>query len=385
MSTTTKYELLQALRARYRKSSRHKKKLILDEFCSICEYNRKYAIRLFNSEVSVRSLQNLKKRGRKKVYDDPLITEVLRDIWVANNLPCSKRLKAILPLWLPFYDKRSVPEDIKHKLLKISAATMDRLFRPQRARFGKLGLSTTKPGSLIKKKIPIKTVQWDETIPGFLEADTVAHCGRSVAGMYVYTLNTVDIASQWTEQRATWGKGESGVVAAIKNIENTLPFKLKGFDCDNGSEFLNWHLIRYLTQKRKKPVQLTRARSYQKNDNAHIENKNWTHIRQYLGFQRFDKPQLVDMLNDLYTTEWNAYFNFFNPSMKLVNKKRIGSKIIKQYDAPKTPFQRLMESRHLDDQTKQRLQKQFLSLNPFEIQQRMKQKIDTIINVVNQS
>ena len=240
MSTTTKYELLKALRARYRKSSRHTKKLILDEFCSICGYNRKYAIRLFNSQVSPRSLQNLKKRGRKKVYHDPIIADVLRDIWVANNLPCSKRLKAILPLWLPFYDKRPVPEDIKDKLLTISAATMDRLMRPQRKRFGKLGLSTTKPGSLIKKQIPIKTVQWDETIPGFLEADTVAHCGSSVAGMFVYTLNTVDIASQWTEQRATWGKGESGIVSAIKNIENTLPFRLKGFDCDNGSEFLNW-------------------------------------------------------------------------------------------------------------------------------------------------
>ena len=384
MSTTTKYELLQALRARYQTSSRHTKKLILDEFCSICGYNRKYAIRLFNSEISVRSI-NIKNRGRKKVYSEPIITDVLRDIWVANNLPCSKRLKAILPLWLPFYDKRPLPEDIRVKLLSISAASIDRLMKPQRARFGKLGLSTTKPGSLIKKKIPVKTIQWDETVPGFLEADTVAHCGSAVAGMYVYTLNTVDIASQWTEQRATWGKGESGVVEAIKHIENTLPFKLKGFDCDNGSEFLNWHLIRYLTQKRKKPVKITRARSYQKNDNAHIENKNWTHIRQYLGFQRFDHPQLVDMLNDLYTTEWNLYFNFFNPSMKLINKQRVGSKIIKQYDAPKTPFQRHLESEHVEDETKQRLNEQFLSLNPFKLQRRMKQKIDAIINIVNQT
>jgi hypothetical protein len=384
MSTTTKYELLQALRARYFSSSRRNKKRILDEFCSICGYNRKYAIRLFNSDVSPRSVENLSRRGRKKIYDDPLIMEVLRDIWVATNLPCSKRLKEILPLWLPFYSKHKLPEEIKKKLLAISAATMDRLMAPQRAKFNKLGISTTKPGSLLKKHIPVKTSQWDETIPGFLEADTIAHCGTSVAGMFVYTINTVDIYSQWTEQRATWGKGEKGVVSAIKDIESHLPFTLKGFDCDNGSEFLNWHLIRYLTKNRKKPVRVTRSRSYQKNDNAHIENKNWTHVRQYLGFQRFDKPDLVDLLNHLYTSEWNWYFNFFSPSVKLISKERVGSKIIKKHDSPKTPYQRLMASEHLDKKTKERLQQRFKSLNPFEIQHRMKEKINAVINIVNQ-
>ena len=384
MSTTTKYELLQALRARYLSSSRHTKKLILDEFCSLCGYNRKYAIRLFNSDVSVKSIENLSKRGRKKVYNDPLITEVLRDIWVITNLPCSKRLTALLPQWLPFYTKRPIPDHIMDKLLNISAATIDRLMRPHRARFGKLGLPTTKPGSLIKRHIPVKTLQWDETIPGFMEADTVAHCGTSVAGMFVYTINTVDIATQWTEQRAVWGKGERGVVSAIEDIETHLPFKLKGFDCDNGSEFLNWHLIRYLTKNRKKPVKVTRSRSYQKNDNAHIENKNWTHIRQYLGFQRFNHPEMVNMLNHLYTSEWNLYFNFFIPSMKLIKKERIGSKIIKKYDRPKTPYQRLEESKHIDPSTKTMLKKQFESLNPFEIQERMKEKIKQIIDLANQ-
>jgi hypothetical protein len=384
MSTTTKYELLQKLRKRYVKSSRHTKKLILDEFCSLCGYNRKYAIRLFNSDVGPHSIQNLSSRGRKKQYDDPRISEVLRFIWVKNNLPCSRRLKAILPLWLPFYNQQLLTQDIREKLLSISPATIDRLMRPQRARFAKLGLSTTKPGSLIKKQIPVKTSQWDETIPGFLEADTLAHCGNSIAGMFVYTLNTVDIASQWTEQRATWGKGERGVTTAIADIERALPFRLKGFDCDNGSEFLNWHLIRYLTHKRKKKVQFTRSRAYQKNDNAHIENKNWTHLRQYLGYQRFESQKLVPMLNDLYTTEWNWYFNFFNPSMKLMEKSRIGSKIKKVYDKPKTPYQRLMESEELDFQTKQRLTKQFESLNPVVIQKRMQNKIKAIIDIASQ-
>lgn len=384
MSTTTKYELLQALRARYLSSSRHTKKLILDEFCSICGYNRKYAIRLFNSDVSPQSIENLSRRGRKRVYDDPLIMDVLRDIWVVNNLPCSKRLTAILPLWLPFYNEKHVPDHIMDKLLNISAATIDRIMRPQRARFGKLGLSTTKPGSLIKKHIPVKTSQWDEAIPGFMEADTVAHCGTSVAGMFVYTVNIVDIATQWTEQRATWGKGEKGVVSAIKDIENHLPFELKGFDCDNGSEFLNWHLIRYLTKNRKRPVKVTRSRSYQKNDNAHIENKNWTHVRQYLGFQRFNNPDLVNMLNHLYTSEWNLYFNFFNPSVKLIKKERVGSKIVKKYDRPKTPYQRLVESKHIDQSTKAMLKQQLTSLNPFVIQKQMKENIKQIIDLVNQ-
>jgi hypothetical protein len=383
MSTTTKYELLEALRPRYLKASRQQKKHILDEFCSLCGYNRKYAIRLIHSSVTKRSVENLSRRGRKRQYDHPLIKEVLRDIWVVTNLPCSKRLKAIMPLWLPHYNKRNLTDEIKDKLLRISPASMDRLIAPSRAKFNKRGLSTTKPGSLIKKRIPIKTNQWDENIPGFIEADTVAHCGDSVAGMFVYTVNCVDIATEWTEQRAVWGKGEKGVKNAIGDIEGKLPFSIKGFDCDNGSEFLNWHLVRYFTNNRKSPVDFTRARAYQKNDNAHIENKNWTHVRQYLGFQRFDKPELVGMLNDLYTSEWNLYFNFFSPSVKLIEKERIGSKIIRRYDKPKTPYQRSIESEYIHSKIKDELKRQFEILNPFDIQKIMEIKIRKIIALVN--
>jgi len=383
MSTTTKYELLEAIRSRYLTASRQLKKQLLDEFCSLCGYNRKYAIRLLNSSVTVKSVKNLSKRGRKKIYNDPLIMTILRDIWIVTNLPCSKRLKSIISLWLPFYDKHPLSDNLREQLMNISPATIDRLMASSRTQFIKQGLATTKPGSLLKKHIPVKTNQWNEKEPGFLEADTVAHCGNSVAGMFVHTINCVDIVSQWTEQRAIWGKGETGVIKAIKNIENHLPFPLKGFDCDNGSEFLNWHLYRYLTKHRKKPVQFTRARAYKKNDNAHIENKNWTNIRQYLGYQRFDKPELVDMLNNLYTSEWNLYFNFFIPSVKLIQKVRVGSKIIKKYDKPKTPFQRLMESDYIDQKTKDELKKQLESLNPFELQKRMKEKITAIINIVN--
>jgi hypothetical protein len=382
MSTTTKKELLEAIRPRYKNTTRSEKKRILDEFCSTTGYNRKYAIRILNVSISVNSRQNLSKRGRKKIYNHILIDQTLRDIWIATNLPCSKRLKAIIALWLPFYDKQKLPDDVKQKLLNISPATIDRLMAPQKTKFNKLGLATTKPGSLIKKHIPIKTQQWNETLPGFLEADTVAHCGSSVAGMFVYTLNCVDIASGWTEQRACWGKGEKGILEQIESIETNLPFPIKGFDCDNGSEFLNWHLIRHLT-KRKRPVQFTRSRPYYKNDNAHIENKNWTHIRQYLGYQRFDNPKLVGLMNDLYLNEWNLYFNFFIPSVKLISKVRVGSKTVKVHDLPKTPYQRLIQSNYVSNITKQKLSELFVTLNPFQLQKQMETKIKNIINLVN--
>ncbi len=216
--------------------------------------------------------------------------------------------------------RRKTNEENIKLLLKISAATIDRLLKPIRHRYKKRGLSTTKPGSVIKEFIPIRTNQWDETRPAYLEADTVAHCGHSVAGMFTYSVNMVDLATGWSIQRAMWGKGEYGVLEALRTIEGTLPFKIKGFDSDNGSEFLNWPLLRYF-KNRKFPVTYTRSRSYHKNDNAHIEGKNWTLIRQYLGYERFDNPKIVKLLNEFYMTEWYYFINFFLPSSKLVHKE----------------------------------------------------------------
>ncbi len=381
MSPTAKAEYLKKIKVRYKKATKNEKKLILDEFCHICNYNRKYAIRLLNNGLLTNKPYNLSKRGRKRKYSHPLVLDVIREIWIKTNLPCSKRLVAILPLWLPYYEYE-LPEEVKRAILTISPATIDRLMSPTRSKYLKQGLATTKPGSILKKQIPVKTNQWDETRPGFLESDTVAHCGTSVAGMFVYTINCVDIATSWTELRAAWGKGEKGVLNAIESIEKHLPFPLLGFDCDNGSEFLNWHLFKHLTG-RKVPVQFTRSRPYRKNDNAHIEEKNWSQVRQYLGYQRFEKISLVEKINDLYLNEWNDYFNFFIPSVKLVNKYRKGSKIIKIYDKPKTPFQRILESNKVDKKTKKYLAQYFENLNPFEIQKQLSDKIKDIINEVN--
>jgi hypothetical protein len=323
----------------------------------------------------------VRKRGRSPLYHKNIILKPLKKIWLAANLPCSKRLKVILPLWLPGYVQSFGPLSSKasEALHKISAATIDRLLLPTRIKYKKRGRTTTKPGTLIRKHIPIKTNQWDESHPGFLEADTVAHCGQSLSGMFAYTLDCVDIATGWSEQRAVWGKGETDVLQQIKHIEQSLPFPLLGFDCDNGGEFLNYHLLKHLTQ-RKNPVQFTRSRAYHKDDNAHVEQKNWTHVRQWIGYQRLDDPNVVPLLNHLYAHEWRLFHNFFSPSMKLLSKERIGSKTLKHHDPPKTPYQRILESPHIPLNIKQNLSKQFENLNPFVLREAMERKLKKILN-----
>jgi hypothetical protein len=379
MSNSAKKEYLGQIRKRYFTATKNEKSLILDEFCTVCGYNRKYAIRL----ISKKDQRFNKRKGRPKKYYNPAIVSFLKDIWVVTNLACSKRLKAAIPLWLPFYVfhyENSLSEKQRELLLEISPRTIDRLLKRLKSKYKKFGLSTTKPGSLLKKQVPIKLNQWDESIPGFIEADTVAHCGSSVAGQFVYTLNVVDIASGWTEQRALWGKGKTGVFEALKNISEHLPFKVLGFDCDNGGELLNYMLLEYFTG-RKNPVQYTRSREYKKNDNAHIEEKNWTHIRQFIGYQRFDKIQTVSMLNDLYLTEWRFYLNFFIPSFKLIEKRRNGAKIIKIFDPPLTPYQRLINSEFIKPAVKKQLTQTFRSLDPFSLEKKLKGKIKNILKL----
>lgn len=390
MSKKSIHEYVQAILERYRRAGRNTKKALLDEFCQICGFHRKHAIRRLNQALRSRSGVQSRRRhnhvGRPAKYNHPEVLEVLMRIWRAMNLPCAKRLHAALSLWVPAYVQHfgiRLSKGVLALLTSISPATIDRLLAPQRPKYQRLGLATTKPGSLLKKHIPIKTNQWDETRPGFLEADTVAHCGSTTAGMFVFTVNIVDIATGWTEQRAVWGKGERDVLAALQSIEATLPFPIRGFDCDNGSEFLNHHLLKYFTQ-RKNPVSLTRSRPYHKNDNAHIEEKNWTQIRQYLGYARFDQPEITALLNDLYCHEWRLFLNFFIPSVKLLEKTRKGSKIIKKHDAPKTPLARVLGATEINKKTKGRLQAQYQLSNPFHLQEQMKTKIKSIFTFVHQ-
>lgn len=379
MSNASKREYLESIRLRYQYGSKKVKHLVLDEFCQVCGYNRKYAIRLLNARADSHSGHGKARAGRRATYHQRELKDALVVLWKAGNLPCGKRLKAMIPLWLPHYPK-ALSNDVKTLLMTIAPATIDRLLRPLRARYNKRGLSTTKPGSLLKRHIPIKTNQWDERVPGFLEADTVAHCGSSTAGMYAHTVNMVDIATTWTEQRAIWGKGEAAVINAAISIEHALPFAIRGFDCDNGSEFLNWPLFKHFTE-RKHPVQYTRSREYHKNDNAHIEGKNWTLVRQYLGYERFEDPRMVSLMNDLYTSQWRLLLNFFIPSMKLIEKRRLKSKIIKRHDAPTTPLARVLASPYVSPKTKLELVSLKNQLNPFDLQRRITAKINRILKL----
>ncbi len=383
MSPQSKREYQAAVHLRYKNATRHEKTAILDEFCATSGCHRKHAIRVLKRFKRF-TRPKPKRRGKPPVYQNEAIINPLKEIWLAANLPCSKRLKAMVPIWLPGYEQcfGELPAEITNALLKISPSTIDRSLKPIRIQYTKRGRSTTKPGTLLRKQIPIKTNQWDEARPGFLEADLVAHCGDSTQGMFANTLDFTDIATSWTEQRAVWGKGQTGVVDQIHHIESVLPFPLLGFDSDNGSEFLNDHLLRYFTN-RKQPVQFTRSRAYHKDDNAHVEQKNWTHVRQWLGYDRLDNPDVVPALNNLYTKEWRLFHNFFCPSVKLIDKERIGSKTITRHDSPKTPYQRIIDSPHISESVKRYLTKQLENLNPFLLRKAMNKKLKKIFSINN--
>ena len=380
MSPRSKKEYLKAIFLRYKNASFKEKTVILNEFCQNCNYHRKHAIRLLKKFKRFRKPKQ-KIPGRPSIYRASII-KPLEKIWLTANLPCSKRLKAILPLWLPAYIEEfgNLPLDVIAALSKISATTIDRILKPFRVKYRGRGRSTTKPGTLLRKQIPIKTNQWDERRPGFLEADSIAHCGESLLGQFAYTLNFVDIATSWNEQRAVWGKGEAGVLKQIEDVEKRLPFPLLGFDADNGKEFLNYHLMRHFT-KRRKPVQFTRSRPYHKDDNAHVEQKNWTHVRQWLGYQRLENPDVIPLMNDLYATEWRWFHNFFCPSVKLIEKKVVASKTIKKYDTPKTPYQRVLESPDVAPSIKRSLKEQYSTLNPFRLRKIIERKIKVIFDI----
>ena len=379
MSLEQKKAYLETIRKRYKKATKKQKAIILDEFCSVCEYNRKYAVRLLRKKQKKKG----RRPGRKPKYDALNIMKPLKAIWFACDQACSKKLKIIIREWLPYYEfEQGLLDDlVRGQLYSISPSTIDRILKPVRIKYPRKGMSGTKPGRLLKTQIPIKTDHWDVTQPGYLEADTVAHCGNSLAGDFVWSLTLTDIKSTWTENRATWNKGSHGVRNQIEDIEKSLPFQILGFDCDNGSEFLNHHLVRYFA-RRDQPVQFTRSRPYRKNDNAHVEQKNWTHVRHLFGYDRFEKLCLVELMNDLYKNEWSLYQNHFCPTMKLIEKKKINSRYYKRYDTPMTPYQRLMESEHITQEVKDRLKKQHATLNPFELKRIIEQKLKHIFKFV---
>lgn len=373
MGQKSKREYLLAIWARYQRVGRRFKSKILDEFCSVCGYSRKYAIGLLRRKP----VERTRKRGPRPKYDGQVL-KPLKAIWLAAEQMCSKRLKAALPLWLPFYEQRhgDLSSEIRTKLLKISPASIDRLLKKVRARYPGKGLCSTRPGGLLKHHIPIRTDNHDAVRPGFLEVDSVAHCGNSMAGNMVFSLTFTCIYSQWTENRATWNKGAAGVLEQVKDLEQELPFPIEGFDVDNGSEFLTFHLWRYFLD-RPRPVPMTRSRAYRKNDQAHVEQKNWTHVRQLLGYYRLESEELVPLINDLYRS-WGLLHNFFCPNLKLLSKNRKGAKTIRKYSPPQTPFQRLIDCKDLAQDQKGKLQSRYRKLNPLQLKEDIELKLKIV-------
>lgn len=375
MSHQLKQEYLNAIRERYKNSNRSKKSLILDEFCHVCGYARKYAIAILNGRVEP---LETKPRGRRVKYGAEVLFHLVR-LWRALGMPGSTKFKAALPEWIEYDDHPRIKEDeeLRRRLVEVSRSQLDRILRPYRIGAVK-GLSATRPGSgCIKGLIPIQAKDWNVTEPGQqMQADTVAHCGNSLSGMFANSLTLTDIHSAWTENRALWGKSSREVIDAMKSIESQLPFTMRGFKSDSGSEFINYELLAYLRENRPDiPVNVTRSRPYKKDDNCYVEQKNFTHVRELFGYTRFEEKELVPMMNEIYVELWGPLQNFFMPTQKLLRKTRIGSRIKKEYEKAQTPFQRLMNSPSLSSDQKANLQQRKKSLNPFDLQKRLKSKL----------
>ncbi len=379
MGNKGRWEYLRAIYERYRKAGRKAKKVILNEFCANTGYHRKYAIRLLNGPRPEKRRSRRERRRGTSYHSETLA--VLTAVWEAAGYPWSVRLKALLPEWMPWIRKRyRVRPEVERQLLKISPRQMDRRLKAQKTQRRRRLYGRTKPGYLLKHHIPVKTDRWDVQSPGFTEVDLVSHSGNSASGEFAHTLNVTDIHTTWTESRAVLGRGEEAVQRALNEIATTLPFPLLGVDSDNGSEFINWHLKGWCEQKQ---IQLTRGRPYKKDDNAHIEQKNWTHVRKLLGWDRYDTHEAVAAMNGLYSHELCLWLNLFLPSVKLVKKVRVGSKVRRVYEAPRTPFERVKACAQANPEQVARLEQLRKGLDPFQLGRIIERKLERISQLAN--
>lgn len=360
MSQKSKAELAEALRPRYQQAPRDEKRRILDEFVATTGYHRKYAIQVLKHWPVRRPRQR-----RRVTAPYQAVVGPLERLWEVADHMCSKRLVAALPALIEALERHGelrLDRPTRALLLQISPATADRLLRPIRRRLGlRRGRSTTKPGTLLKQAIRVRTVaDWDDARPGFTEIDLVAHCGDSAHGEFVYSLDVIDIATRWSEQVALPNRSQAAVTTGLETARQRLPYPLLGVDSDNGSEFINANLLRYCEQHQ---LTFTRSRPYRKNDQAHIEQKNWTAVRQIVGYARYEGQPACEALNALYVTR-HLYHNCFQPVMVLVSKERDGAKVSKHYDAPQTPYQRVLAAPQVSEADKTRLRALYATLNP---------------------
>jgi len=373
MSLKSKRELLEVLRPRYLKASKAEKKKMLDEFTSVTGYHRKHAIRVLKNKVQDQNHRKRKPKTYRTVYHGEVV-QALEQIWESYGHICSKRLQPYLPEAIRVLERSKeiqLSEDTKELLLKISSATIDRCLRPVRIK-SPHGLSTTKPGSLLKNLIPVRTfTEWDQEKAGFMEIDLVAHCGNTTEGQYLNTLTCTDISTGWTDVTALSHRSQEAVSKAIHLMRQRLPFPLLGIDSDNGTEFINDLLYRYCLDEK---ITFTRSRPYQKNDQAHVEQKNWSVVRHTVGYDRWETEQQLALLESIYD-DLRLYINFFQPSFKLIGKERIDNKTIKRYDIARTPYQRVLERKDISLEAKAHLMNLYIQLNPAELRRRIDHKI----------
>ncbi len=379
MTNMGKKELIKAVKPRYLKADKKEKSGILDEFCRNAGYDRKYAIQIFRADNDYRRVAREGRKPRKKKYSSEVLSAAIK-IWELLDYPCGARLKPMLAPTLESMLRHKeiyVSKDTKYLLKKISAKTLDRRLKKERQiRRLDRNRGTTRHGSLLKSSIPIRITDWNTEKAGFMEMDTVAHNGGDPSGEFIYSLDMVEIYSGWSEQYAVLGRGERGVVAAVDEIRNVLPFKLLGLDSDSGSEFVNWHMVEYCGKKK---LFFTRSRPDRKNDNAYVEQKNYTHIRKQLGYGRLDTNEELSSINDLYRNELRLFNNFFKPVMKIISKEKINNSVCKKkYDVAKTPYQRLTKCPQVSKEKKKEMLALYLSLNPVKLKRAIDEKTKKI-------
>lgn len=389
LTMTERKKATAVMASRYQRASRKDKGTMLDEFVALTGYRRSYASFVLSSHGARRRIgahrvmvADVRKQGRgggrPKVYGQDVLS-VLVTIWYLMDCICGKRLAPILAevlRKLEHFREITVDEQVRGKLGGLSAATIDRLLAPERKKYALKGRSKTKPGTLLKHQVPIRTFSdWDEQRPGFVEVDLVGHDGGDSRGEYVQTLNVTDVCTGWTEMQAVRNKAQRWVFEALQDIRGRMPFPLVGIDSDNGGEFINDQLVRYCQDEK---ITFTRTRSYRKNDNCFVEQKNYSIVRRAVGYARYDTEDDLRLLNELYPY-LRLYSNFFQPTMKLIEKTRDGSTVIKKYDTAMTPYQRVLQSPLVEETDKKALKKLYRSLNPAALKRQITKMQDRLL------